>query len=503
MIGRSGRDWALRAFQVRPGHLRPHDGRQPHQVDLVSDDQGNTFGALRRFADRRERADALALLGLAGPAGPALLDLVDLAESPPAIVTSWAPGRSAVPLDQLVEPDDLLAQIQDGRRWKPAAALRLLVPLCTALDRFAERGFIPLELSPDHLVENGGGVRLVGWAVTFTSHGTPSCPTGSGMSLPTTQMLCGELPGPAADFADWRQAQIRMILRLAGWMYGGLPPGSWGMVTPTGQDAYLRASGFASVPALIPGRLAETLASAAVAERTAEAEQRVRRASCVVLYDEAAGQSSWETREAWQQALVGERLTATVIEVEANRIRVEVDADGHEKWPFNIYWRDTPEAGRRDSGYVNLTRSYTAGDTVTIVITSARPISAKIVAGGGARARARRRLPELRVNPEAVRLGLLEEHGPDVVAVAALPTTRQASPMAALLSGAGWLMIEPNRFPDVLRTVGREVPSARVVVAGRQADSSLPRCRRTTTRSCQARPEAAGSPAATPRCSRT
>ena len=457
----------MRAFQVRPGHLRPHDGIQPHQVDLVSDERGNTFGALRRFADRRERADALALLGMAGPAGPALLDLLDLAESPPAIVTAWAPGRSAVPLDQLVEPDDLLAQIHEGRRWKPAAALRLLLPLGNALDRFAERGFVPLELSPDHLVENGGGIRLVGWGRHLYQPQKAELPDSSGMSLPTTQMLCGELPGPAADFAAWRQAQVRMILRLAGWMCGGLPPGSWGVVTGAGQDSYLRASGFASVPALIPGRLSETLASAAVAERTAEAEQRVRQASCVVLFDDAALRVSPETREDWQKALVGERLTATVIEVEANRVRVEVDAEGSEKWPFNIYWQNTPEGTRKNSGYVDLTNSYTAGDTVSIVISSARPVSAAIVEGGGVRARARRRLSEVRINPEALRLGLLAEHGPDVIAVAALPASRQASPMAALLSGAGWLMIEQDRFPDVLRTIGREAPSARVVVAGR------------------------------------
>lgn len=468
MIGRSGREWQLRAFQVRTGHLRPHDGTQPpHQVDLVSDDRGNTFGALRRFADRRERADALALLGLTGPAGPALLDLVNPAESPPAIVTAWVPGRSAVPLDQLVEPDDLLAQIHEGRRWKPAAALRLLLPLGSALDRFAERGFVPLELSPDHLVENGGGVRLVGWGRHLYQPNDARLPDASGMSLPTTQMLCGELPGPAADFAEWRQAQIRMLLRLAGWMCGGLPPGSWGVVTGTGQDAYLRASGFASVPALVPGRLAQTLAAAAVTERTAEAEQRVRRASCVVLYDEAALRAVPEARDDWQRDLVGERLTATVVEVEPDRIRVELDAEGGEKWAFNIFWRNTPEATHRNSGYVDLRTSYTKGDQISVVITSARPVSARVVEGAGNRARARRRGHEVRINPEALRLGLLEEHGPDVIAVAALPAVRQASPMAALLSGAGWLMIEASRFPDVMRTMSREAPAARIVVAGR------------------------------------
>ena len=477
MIGRSGRDWTLRAFQVRPGHLRPNDGVRPHQVDLVSDERGNTFGALRRFADRRERADALALLGAAGPAGTALLDLVDLAESPPAIVTAWAPGRSAVPLDQLVEPDDLLAQLQEGRRWKPAAALRLLVPLGDALDRFAERGFVPLELSPDHLVENGGGIRLVGWGRHLYQARSARLPDSSGLSLPTTQMLCGELPGPAADFADWRQVQLRMILRLAGWMCGGLPPGSWGTVTGAGQDAYLRASGFASVPALVPGRLAETLAAAAVAERTAEAEQRVRRAACVVLFDEAAGQGSIETREAWQRALLGERLLAAVTEVDQNRVKVQVNAEGREDWSCYVYWRDTPEGARRGPGRIDLNTSYSVHDTVTVVFSSVRPTAAKIVEGGGARARARRKQAEVRVNPEAVRLGLLAEHGPDVIAVAALPASRQASPMAALLSGAGWLMIDQNRFPDVMRTVARLAPRARVVVAGQagqQLDAALP-----------------------------
>lgn len=364
LTGRSRRIWRLQAFHVRPGHLRPYDGSQPHQVDLVSDDHGNTFGALRRFADRRQRGDALALLGIAGPVGPTLLDVVDAAGAPPSIVTAWAPGRSSRPLDQLSEPDDLLTQIQEGRRWTPAAALRLLVPLGDALDRFARRRFVPLELSPDHLVENGGGVRLVGWSRHLYQPQDGKIPSGSGMSLATTQMLCGEIPGPDATLAECQQAQARMILRLAGWMCGGLPPGLWNAVDGSGQDEYLRDSGFASIPVLKPGQLAQALSAAAKAEQTAEAEQRVRQATCVVLYDDS-----------------------------------------------------TPT----------------------------------------------------RVNPEALRLGLLQEHGPDVIAVAALPP-RQASPMAALLSGAGWLMIDGDRFSRVLQTVRRMAPRARVVVAGEASD---------------------------------
>ncbi|WP_433225984.1 hypothetical protein [Actinomadura formosensis] len=467
MIGRSGREWTIRAGQWRPGHLRPHDGTRPHQVDLVNDESGNTFGALRRFADRRERADALALLGIGGPAVPALLDLVDAAESPPAVITAWAPGRSKVPLDQLIEPDDLLAQLHAGRRWKPAAALRLLVPLGDALDRFAERGFVPLELSPDHLVENGGGIRLVGLGRHLYRPMEGRLPDAAGMSLPTTQMLCGAMPGPGSGRADWREAQVGMLLRLAGWMCGGLAPGSWGVIDGTGQDEYLRASGFASVPSLAAGRLAETLASAAAVERTAEAERRVRGASCVVLFDEAACKSSHETRDEWKQSLVGERLSASVIEVAKDKIRVEVAAGGAERWPFNVYWQNTPEGDRKGSRFVDLTASYSVGSTVTVVVSSIRPMSAKVVAGTGVRARARRSVPQVQVNPESVRLGLLEEHGPDVLAVAALPAHRQASAMAALLSGAGWLMLEPDRFGDVLATVRRLAPSARIVVAGR------------------------------------
>jgi hypothetical protein len=364
LTGRSGRTWTLRAFHVRPGHLRPYDGSQPHQVDLVSDDHGNTFGALRRFADRHERGDALALLGIVGPVGPTLLDVVDVAGAPPSIVTAWAPGRSARPLDQLSEPDDLLTQVQEGRRWTPAAALRLLVPLGDALDRFARRKFVPLELSPDHLVENGGGIRLVGWSRHLYRPLEGKVPSGSGMSLATTQMLCGEMPGPSATLAEWRQSQVRMILRLAGWMCGGLPPGLWDAVEGPGQDEYLRASGFASIPTLKPGQLAQALSAAARTEQTAEAERRVRQAKCVVLFDGTS---------------------------------------------------------------------------------------------------------PARVNPEALRLGLLQEHGPDVIAVAALPP-RQTSPMAALLSGAGWLMIEANRFPRVLQTVRRMAPEARIVVAGEASE---------------------------------
>ncbi|GAA0958339.1 hypothetical protein [Actinocorallia libanotica] len=464
MIGRSLREWTVQRSQVRTGHLRPHDGARPHQVDLVAG--GSTYGALRRFADRDERAHALTFLGIAGHIAPVLLDIVDAAESPYSIVTAWAPGRSKVPLSELIETDDLLARIEEGHRWKPAEALRLLIPLGHALDRLAARGFVPVELSPDHLIENGGGIRLVGLGRHLYLPSQGRLPNPYGMSLPTSQLLCGELPGPSAKVAEWRDFQVALLLRLAGWMCGGLPPGSWGQVgRADGQAAYLRASGFASHPVLQPGRLAETLADAAVAERAAEARLRVERAECVLFFDEAAGKGSVETREEWQKSLLGKPLDARVIEVEQHKVRIQFDGGG-ERWPMNVHWRQTPE-GKDKKGYVDLTQLYDVGRHVTAVISQIRPPVAEIVYGYGDQPRARAKASGVTVNAESVRLGLLEEHGPEVVAVAAVAAHRQASPGAALLSGAGWVLVAEEEFTAIARTIVRRAPSARIVVAGR------------------------------------
>ncbi|GAB2855864.1 hypothetical protein GCM10022221_64330 [Actinocorallia aurea] len=464
MIGRSLREWTVQRSQVRTGHLRPHDGARPHQVDLVAG--GSTYGALRRFAGRDERAHALTFLGIAGHIAPVLLDIVDAAESPYSIVTAWAPGQSKVPLSELIEADDLLARIEEGHRWKPAEALRLLIPLGRALDRLAARGFVPVELSPDHLIENGGGIRLVGLGRHLYLPAQGRLPNPYGMSLPTSQLLCGELPGPSATMAEWRDFQVALLLRLAGWMCGGLPPGSWGQVgRADGQAAYLRASGFASHPALQPGRLAETLADAAVAERASEARQRVERAACVLFFDEAAGKGSTGTREEWQESLLGKQLDARVIEVEPHKVRIQFDGRG-ERWPVNVLRRQTPE-GKNQKGHLDLTRLYRVGQQVTAVVSQIKPPIAEIVHGYGEEPRARAKARAVSVNAESVRLGLLEEHGPEVVAVAAVAPDRRSSPGAALLSGAGWVMVSEEEFTAIARTVARRAPSARIVVAGR------------------------------------
>lgn len=465
MIGRSGREWIVRAYQVRHGHLRPHDGIKPHQVDLVSDPAGSTFGAFRRFTNRAERSQALTFLGVAGHAAPALLDLVDSAESTPAIVTAWAPGRSKVQLANLIDPDDLLSQLESGRRWKPADALRLLIPVADVLDRVAERGFVPLELSPDHLIENGGAIRLVGLGRHIYRPTDDLIPNPCGMSLPTTQLLCGTLPDPKASAREWRELQANLLLRLAGWMCGGLPPWSWGHLSRTEeQAAYLKDSGFSTVPSLEIGRLAATLADAARNERAEEAKQRIERAACVLFFSEAATKSVRESREEWQRGLCNTDLAATVIAVEAHRMRVQLEAGG-EKWPFYVSRTHTPQGADKRSA-VDLRHCYSTGDGVTVVVSQAHPMIARVVVRPGAVPRGRKRLDPVRINAESVRLGLLEQYGPDVVAVAALPSNRQASPVAALLSGAGWLLVDEDELKTIARTVTRRAKSARIVVAG-------------------------------------
>jgi len=81
-----------------------------------------------------------------------------------------------------------------------------------------------------------------------------------------------------------------------------------------------------------------------------------------------------------------------------------VNAEGNDEWLCYISSRDTPAGARRGTGRVDLTAAYAERDTVTIVISSIRPTSATIVEGRGVRARPRRRLPGVRVNPEAARL---------------------------------------------------------------------------------------------------
>ncbi|REE97766.1 hypothetical protein [Thermomonospora umbrina] len=485
MRGRSGREWVSLHPLIRPGHLRPHqsetDVAPPHQVDLVSDEGGNTFGALRRFARRRDRERALALLAAAGPVAPVLLDLIEDVDMPPSVVTAWAPGRpghAAVALDRLVEPDDLLAQLEEGRRWRPAEALRLLAPLGEALDRLDGRGFVPMELSPDHLVENGGAIRLVGLSRHVYKPRERSLPAPSGMSLATTQLIGGHLPSAGATPGEWRRAQTLVLLRLAGWMCCGLPPGSWGDVhDDAGNEEYLRFAGFASVPRLEPGRLAASLAAASETEQWAEAERRVRDAPCVVFYDPAGCRGQDETIQAWLEGLIGQRVNAEVTEVEQGHVRVRLDNLGTDTWRIRIPRRSTPQAApRTQQRRVDLTEHYAVGRSVTVVIDAVTPdendprrvreTTARIVEGSGAPARARQKRPPVTVNPEAVRLGLLEEHGPGVVAVAAF-ADRHTSPAAALLSGAGWTVVNPGDLDTVADTVRGLSPGARVVIAGR------------------------------------
>ncbi|MGV9663783.1 hypothetical protein [Nocardia niigatensis] len=440
---------------------------QYQRVTLVSDSTTTIFGSLRPFRDHTERGTALAFIAAANPIVPALLDVTDSARSSPSIILAWAPGGSARRLVDAVEPDDLLSQLEAGRRWKPAEALRLLIPLGRALDRLATLGFVPVELSPDHLVENAGSLRLVGIGRHLYRPGDGNIPDPCGMSLATTQLLCGDILRPNSRPTQWRALQMNLLLRLAAWMCGGLPPSYWGEVSKSPeQSAYLEAAGFATNPVLRPGRLAETLSAAADIEQAAEARDRIRRASCVLFFDEAGAMAN-ESREDWQRTLVGMPLSARVIEVDQNRLRVELDGDG-EKWPFNVFWSDTPAGtNRTSSGYVDLTEIYTVGQTVTVVVTQYRPLTAQVVTGSGAVPRGRRRRAQVRVNAESIRLGLLCEHGPDVVAIAAVSAARQARAAAALLSGAGWVIVDPSEINGIARNIGGLAPNAHIYLAGR------------------------------------
>jgi hypothetical protein len=475
--GRSGRVWVTRRVLLRPGHLRPqpHDNAEygPHAVDMVKDAEQDVHGALRRFASRAERGRALALLGSGSPALPALLDVVDDPRLPPALVTAWVPGASEHFLDRLTEADDLGALLRQGRRWRPAQAIRDLVPLGSLLDTVAESGFVPVELSPDHVIYNRGSIRLVGISRHLYRPGDGPLPPANGMSLATTLLLGADYPGQLANHAVWRQAQQRALLRLAGWMVCGLAPAAWG---PTGSErdlhGYLSYAGFAGLPMLQPGRLAESLSAAADEEERREIERRISGAAAFVFYDDLANGESKETPHEWVSSFQGQSVQATVAEVRPGGLTVHAVISGNDVWKISVKRSDTSE-GRH--GRVDLTEHYQTGDYVTVRITGVEApragafwpqTSGEIAGGVGQQARPRLQVRPLDINPESVRLGLLLENGPDVVAIAAFPAKRRGT-NATALSGAGWVLVEPADLPAVAARMVEVNPGARYLVAGR------------------------------------
>ena len=478
--GRSGREWKTRRVLLRPGHLRPReqtgDDHGPHAVDMVKDTGADVHGALRRFASRTERGHALALLGSGSTALPALLDVIDDPRLPPALVTAWVPGASERFLDRLSEADDLATLLRQGRRWRPAQAIRDLVPLGSLLDTVAERGFTPVELSPDHVIYNRGSIRLVGISRHLYRPGD-ILPRANGMSLPTTLLLGADYPGARANHAVWRDVQMRALLRLAGWMVCGLAPGAWG-ATDTEQDlrGYLDYAGFTGLPALRPGQLAASLSAAADEAERRETQQRVTGAAAFVLYDDPACADSRQTPYDWVSTFDGESVQAAVVEVRPGDLLVNaVIGGGNDNWRIGVKWSDTPQAANRSAGRVDLTRHYQPGQLVTVRVTGVEArqgaqwprTSGEIVTGLGRQAHPRNQARQLDINPESVRLGLLLENGPAVVAIAAFQPQKRRGQTASALSGAGWALVEPADLPAVAARMAALNPRARYVVAGR------------------------------------
>ncbi|MFJ1839323.1 hypothetical protein ACIOJ9_36350 [Streptomyces sp. NPDC088175] len=87
--------------------------------------------------------------------------------------------------------------------------------------------------------------------------------------------------------------------------------------------------------------------------------------------------------------------------------------------------------------------------------------------GGGGR---------LDINPEVLRLGLLHDHGPKVIALAAFEQRRLGTRTATLLSGAGWVLLKnPKDFAAQVCRAAAAAPRARLVVAGRIGGEDLRR----------------------------
>ncbi|MFE6979228.1 hypothetical protein [Streptomyces sp. NPDC057682] len=376
--GRSGRVWETRPALPRPGQLRPA-GSSARATRMVRDTRTDEYGTLRTFANRATRAEAAALLAVGAPVTPALFDVIDHPGLPPALVTAWAPGNGTRPLDVLMELDDLAAMLEQGHRFTPAEALRVLVPLGRALDDMARSGYTPVELSPDHLVFNSGALTLVGLGRHLYIPSTGRMPAPQGMSLSGALLLGDDLPsarGKGRPVA-WRETQLRSLLRLAGWMACGLPPAAWGPVRgPADLAGYLGAAGFQQIPSLQPGRLAQSLSAASATEERERALRDIADSRALLIYDDAAQRT---------------------------------------------------EDGR------------------------------------------------LALNPESLRLGLLHDHGPQVLALAAFEQGRLTSRTASQLSGAGWVVA---RRKDLIRYAERAAaaaPGARLIIAGRMDGEELRR----------------------------
>ncbi|MGW6485585.1 hypothetical protein [Streptomyces sp. NPDC055056] len=484
--GRTDSRWEVRDLLLRPGHLRPSGPgtRAGGATRMVRDASAGVYGALRVFPDRRSRSDAASLLAAGSPVTPALLDLVDHPDLPPSLVTAWSPGSSTKPLSALMERDDLAAMLDEGHRWTPAAALQLLVPLGRTLDDLAQAGFTPVELSPDHLVVNSGSLSLVGLGRHgyLPAHGR--MPETQGMSLPTTLLLGDDLPVLGVGLpVQWREVQLRALIRLAGWMACGLPPASWGSVrglSDLGQ--YLQYAGFAQMPALRPGRLAEDLATAAEAEEAARARRDIAGSAALLVYEDPAQVAVQESRSAWVASLAGRTWQAEVAEVKADRLFVNLPTGGPQAWRLMVERWDTPEALElRQSGglssRLDLRELYRPGQRVAVEVGEPTgqgqgphrwpKAKGKLVRAVAAAPRPMLRRAAVEINPEPVRLGLLHDHGPAVLALAAFTPSREGTKLATQLSGAGWVLVAPDQLARQVARATAAAPSARVVAAGR------------------------------------
>ncbi|WP_238016998.1 hypothetical protein KZZ52_13750 [Dactylosporangium sp. AC04546] len=477
--GRSGRVWGVRRILQRPGYLRPPatngSGRAPNNVDMVRDRDEEIYGALRRFRSSAERRSALSFLALGSPTTPVVLDIVDDARLPAALVTSWAPGVSERSLDRVTRYDDLGLMLAEGGRFSPAQALRSVVALGQLLDAVAGEGFTPIELSPDHLIYNRGSVRLVGIGRHLYRPAAGQVPDAGGMSLPTALLIGEDYPGRLAGPAAWRKAQIRALLRLLGWMSCGLAPAAWGRVHDRRDlGEYLAYAGFSALPELHEGELAAGLEAAARVEERAEGLGRLRRARAVVIYDDRACRAQQQTRREWVYSLRGQLLSATITEVYDSVLKAAIDTAG-EDWVVSIGYERTKAANVPQGARIDLRQHYRSGERIAVRIdtvgnvagTGLPPVGATIVPGIGSPAPRRTQQPNLEINPEAVRLGLMVEHGPDVIGIAAIRTEIWTMPLASMLSAAGWILVEPNQLATIARRLAANIPDARYVIAGR------------------------------------
>ncbi|MGW2785729.1 hypothetical protein ACWC3X_31475 [Streptomyces populi] len=442
VTGRSGRGWDLVDRLIRPVG-------EPSRVRMVKAVDGSALGALRAAAPQDQASLDTAvpvLMGTSQFVVPVLLDVLpaDDAEGT-RYITTWATG-DAIGTDATRQRDDSLAhEMERGLRMSPTQALELLAPLGALLQEAAERGVLPVELSPDHLVVDNGSLRLTG----FSRHGyAPQRgirPAWSNAS-PWTRGLLGD-EEPPADAQALRRYQFRALWALAGWLGSGRRPATWRAVASDEHlQEYLRSAGFRVNPFAHTEMSPAVLTDAVRDQRRADTVAEIAATAAVVVYEVGAPLDVRDD-EKYLRSLVGGVHRAEVRGVSATDGVVH-----HVKLPGEISVRLPKPKTVTDAHKAEV------GHWIVVEITSYDTRLDKNSRALGLRGRQvldvePTPLPERQVvNPEAIRLAALLERRRPVLGIARIGSQDLTSDLAGLLGTSGWVLTE-DKPADLLERV--------------------------------------------------